>query len=369
MSHSAANAAAGHIRPIQVDPYALCHYMSSWFANREFADYALNIVTSGTQTKFPSFPVHGIVIARSPTLGAQIRAQRMSGNQTPDGIRVLTLEVDDAMTSPSAVLDAVGFLYGLPLTNFMDSPFPSHHELPANVVQDRMLSALALAGAGKYLELPDVIAHGITHAIASLTWNTVGKALAFAQMHMTPSADFNGPKAEFRHIVALAQAELLQNIELFLAKSIPAKFDFHHAAPEVDGMARLPTAIESRPSVSDPRLASIQFGLMPTEKSTTPGSSHLLSSILVSVPTTMLSNLLNSAIMGDRIGWNKTIEIVRDIVDERERRRNKVAQTKRVAPGATAQQWDETKHEERMDANPLFPSGFVLHRVRVENAF
>ena len=368
MPYSAAK--VGLLRPSQPDPFALCHYMSSWFSNREFADYALDIVTKGGRSTFPSFPVHGVVIARSPTLGALIRAQRMNGNHTPDGLRILTLEIDEAVTTPSAILDAVGFLYGLPLTNFMDPQFPPRVDLPSNVAQDRMVSALALAGAGKYLELPEVVAHGVAYALTSLTWETVGKALAFAQKHMT----FTGfgrpePKIDFQRFLAITQTELLQHIELFLAKNIPAKFDFHHSAPELSEMPRLPIAIETRPSISDPRLASIQFGAMPTEQSTSRESGLLLSSILVSVPTPMLSNLLNSSLIGERIGWQKTTEIVHEAVEERERRRNKVAKTKRVAPGATSQQWEETKFEERLDSNPQSPSGLVLHRIQVEKNF
>ncbi|KAF2673370.1 hypothetical protein BT63DRAFT_437090 [Microthyrium microscopicum] len=336
---------------------AVANWVASHFSNRDFADYALDIFGPKGNSRLPDFPAHAMIMARSPTLRDLMHAQS-NPDRNPKGQKILGLEVPESLTTATAVAEVIGSLYGLPLPTFDHSSYGS-------VGNDSVLQALALAGAGLYLNLPSASIHGVRHAIANLTWENLEAVFAFAQQTLYATLDEHLIRdSALKVFYDNFARDLLARINSYVIDHFPAKFELHHSAPEWTSAPRLPIPMETRPSISDPRLASIQFGAMPAEETGNVKRNILLSTYLVSSPTNLLQELLESPLLGERLGWQKLAEVIQDAVDERERRRLKVIKTKRVLPGATQRHWETTKYRESMVAEPRAPTGFILDRSR-----
>jgi hypothetical protein len=350
--------------PADVFPWS--SYINSFYADSRFADFSLTITRTNSSRVFPEFPTHGIVIAKSPVLSNLIQSLPSNPKRNDGGLKILTLEIDEKLTSYRAVLEAVGHLYGLPLPSFGDAlPIKS----PLSVLMERMTSALSLAGAGQLLGLPEVMSHGLAFAANSISWVTFEKALAFAQTSMASISSFDHHDARTHELTKLFyhyNSNLLFCLERFLIEGFPSKFEFLASALELSEAHRLPAAVETRQSVSNPRLASIQFGTMPAQDPANLESGILLSSILLSIPTTIIARLLQSPELAKKLGSTTLIELVGEIVDERERRRSKVAKSKRIMPGATNLQWEETKWIECLEQDDHAHLGVRLTRKHVD---
>jgi len=215
--------------------------------------------------------------------------------------------------------------------------------------------------------MPHLMSHGTKTAAKCLAWETIDKALGFVHEGHVLAASLSFHDRENWSAIADIGNDVLRAVIQFLAFYFPMDFAIHSSAAELVESPRLPVVMESRPSISHTRLASIQFGEVSAEDSAKFDTSVLLSSILVSVPTQTLQSLFDSQLLGGKLGWPKIAQILRDTVAERERRRVKVckAPAKRVVHGATAQQWEGTQWHEYVEESEHHPSGLVIRRVRV----
>jgi len=161
------------------------------------------------------------------------------------------------------------------------------------------------------------------------------------------------------------QHKLVNAIIQYISCAFPVDFSFHASATELASLPRLPAMVESRPSVSDPRFANIQFGAFTPEVSESLDSELILSSILLSIPLRMLELIINNQLLGEKLGWPRVVSITNEVLEEREKRRLKVRLSKRVIPGASALQWEETKWEEKIQSSTETSSGVALFRTLV----
>lgn len=343
-----------------VDNLQWSRYLSNFYSASTFADFSLNITTP-TANKYPEFPVHGLILARSPTLSGIIRAAGPNPQRNEAGAKCITLNIDERLTSYSAVLEAIGYLYGLPLPNFGDGVIPN---APFSVLVDRMKSALALAGAGQRLALPEIMAHSLAFATGFISWATFEMALSFANAAMANLPAFDHQDARLQDLPGIFVhhiSSLMFSLEHFVIANFPTGFQFVDSAPELHTARRLPTIVESRASMHNPRLASIQFGEMPTQGPESLDSGVLLSSILLSVPSQFIMRILDSTELASKLGTAALVSLVKEVVKEREVRRVKVAMVgRKMVPSATHSQRDELLWAESLVEYPGAPNGFRL---------
>jgi hypothetical protein len=358
---SISSAANGLEQVFQVGPTSLSGYMVSKFCTFEFADFMLTI-TSNIHPSVPPTPIHGLILARSPALRYLLLSLDRQNAPAINGLPVLQVFTDDKFITPHQLLLGISHLYGQPLPNFESMAF-------VQPKFETMSSALGFAAVGRFLQIPHLMSHGTKTAAKCLVWETVDKALGFVYEGNVLGASPNFLDRENWAAIADIGNDLLRSVVQFLAFYFPMDFTIHGSAAELAESPRLPIVIESRPSISHTRLASIQFGEVSAEDSAKFDTSVLLSSILISMPTQTLQSLFDSQLLGGKLGWAKMAQILRDTVEERERRRIKVRKTppKRVVPGATAQQWDETLWEERVEKSEHHPTGLVIQRVHVSD--
>jgi len=231
-----------------------------------------------------------------------------------------------------------------------------------------MASALGFAAVGRFLQLPHYMSQGIKAAVKFLTWDNIEKTLAFIHEGNRLASSNSFRDRDAWSAITDLENELLRAVISFIAYYFPQDFNIHTTAAELTDSPRLPLVIESRPSISHTRLASIQFGDVSVEDSAKFDTSVLVSSILLSVPTPVLQSLFDAPVLGGKLGWQKISQIIRDTVTERENRRDKVRKTpKRVVPGASSQQWEAIRWEERVEASDRHPAGLAILRLPVTN--
>jgi hypothetical protein len=355
---SMSSAPNGMEQPTQLEAAELSQYLSSKFCVYEFADYMLKVTTSGGQ-ELPPLPVHGIIIARSPTLHLLMFSFDRQHAQMVNGLPVLQVHIEDKFADLYHFPLALKYLYGHPL--------PSAEFMFASPSASGLVSsALGFAAICRFLQMPHLTSCGVKFTINYLAWDNIEKALGFIyEGNRLLSSSSTSP--EGWHATSDVERELLRRVLQYIALYFPKDFAIHTSAAELIDSPRLPSIMESRPSISHTRLASIQFGEVSPEDSAKLDTSVLLSSVLLSIPTHMLQTVFESQVLGGKIGWPKVSQVLRDTVAERERRRIKVRKTptKRVVPGAAPQLWEETRWEEHVETSDRYPCGVGIQRVRV----
>ncbi|KAH0548570.1 hypothetical protein GP486_007886 [Trichoglossum hirsutum] len=356
----------------------LLNYIESQFDRPDFSDYTLELQhADGTFRE--TWHVHGILIARSPTLKA------VMGNaaSSPDGgtEKTLKMETSDRFLSPEAFTKAIQRLYGLSLLpsqeittlgppssrsyRSMDGQF-----LDVQTIQKQMKFALAYAAAGCLLRITEVARRGIEAAGRAIIWETLEDALDFA-MDGGLSAEWTSGDAKSSTSVSSSSASssrrsvsaegsragsasassldsprdtpetlslgtsggtyapyadsLLQQVMNFIEREFPLNFVLDSTAPQFSNHPRLPMEINVKPR-TNPRLSSMKFGDNPTEDDIKRSnlSTTVLSSTLLSIPFPLLKHILESTKLGGLDGWASATlrqKVARDVIDERERRR------------------------------------------------
>ena len=157
----------------------MARYLTSQFGNAEYADVMLQL--SHTNYNFPpsSHPAHGVLLARSPKLRSLMS---MPASEPQDGLKVLNVPVSDRfLVIDTALIRGIMRLYGeaLPDPQFLrGSTAPQADGSPSDAAQ--MCFALALAASGHFLQIDEIISHGLLLAGRLLNWLTLPQALAFA---------------------------------------------------------------------------------------------------------------------------------------------------------------------------------------------
>jgi hypothetical protein len=344
-----------------VDAFDIGRFLSKKFCSADFADFMLSITCQDPNLAIPAVPAHGLILSRSPTLMRLILAISRDHTHTVNGLPLLQLHIEDPRLNPHNLLQGISHLYGFPVPNFQAMFHPQ-------ASQEIFSAALSFAAAGRFLQVPYMMSHGIKTVMKYLAWGNIDQAIAFINDgHRLYSAyPFNYPETEMP--ISSLENDLLKAVIQFLAYYFPKDFIIHTTATELVEAPRLPAIIESRPSISHTRLASIQFGEVSAEDSAKLDESKLLSSILLSAPTKVLQMLFDSHLLGGKLGWEHVRQVLRDTIAERERRRIKVHKTpsKRVMRGSSPQQWEAVQWEEKLDNVENSGLGLSIVRSRVE---
>ncbi|KXT05124.1 hypothetical protein AC578_7597 [Pseudocercospora eumusae] len=316
---------------------AMRSHVSSNFENAELADCHLQI----TEENGPNRQVvdgHKLILARSPTL---LEIIRKSGS-LENGMDKTQLHImlPGRHTRVSAFLEALRYLYGGPLPSFEQYTLG-----PQASVEDRVQQALQYIATGTWLKLTPLAHRGLEIATNQLQWCTVTTVLEFVMLGglsqawtvddgseertSTCSSDDSLTKPEAGGLPAYdpyATALLTRLLE-FMAHNFPPNFYLDSAAPQSAGCPRLPAQApkhENRPSRSDPRLSKIRFGEHPIEDHSRPSTgTTTISSILLSLPFPLLKYLLEHPILPGRIGAETVASVMRQVVQEREVRRQR----------------------------------------------
>lgn len=364
-------------------------YLLSQFGNHDFADHILQITHADAEILF-SMPVHGVIVARSPTLASAFAASKAIPSKGP--LKLVQISSRDKFINGLSFKEALKYLYGGPLPSIVDLsegiyPFDNNLEVAEafSVARQRMDQTLSYAAAGYLLQLPSVTTRGIQNAKRLLRWDTVEHALAFALDGGLGSSWGDSPshRRNISNMEASSQSgnvedsfptyepystTLLRDVVEFFAYNFPVTFRLNTTAPQLSENPLLPNFAESRPPTHNPRLSMIRFGEVPLEGAAQPNFvTNVLSSILLSLPFPVLQVLFASYALGGRLGWSAVVEIMRAVVGEREdRRRIALTNLTRTATHSCSdeQLLDNLHWEERVEPSSQHGSGFCLARSR-----
>ncbi|KAI9700993.1 MAG: hypothetical protein M1820_006638 [Bogoriella megaspora] len=361
-------------------------FLYSQFGNSDFADYILRL----TQIRdfFPSFaiPVHGVIVARSPLIAHMIRSTG-SPDLTEDGrFKMLALTVKDRFINGFAFIDVLRHLYGDPLidadafTQGFTPPLLDPSSADLELLTEKLNYAFAYAASGHFLHLGNVVIRGLEIATRLLRWETVEKSLGFAldggigpnwknedvleDRDSISSGDETSTRQESSNgspTFGAYSNRFLQNVVDFIIYHFPKDFTFDATVSQLQQTPRFPRTIESRPATSNVRLSQIQFGQVPIEEvSESSKVTKLVSSILITLPFLVLKHLLENYALGGRLGWPKVVEIMNEVIEERENRRSQFLKNR---PAVTDDAiWSNACWEEFVDRSPTHGSGYTLRR-------
>jgi hypothetical protein len=362
------NGLSAHISRFEEPPFELAAYLSTQFGNPEFADFILQI--RSPESVLVSLPVHGIIVVRSPVIAEAVRRSIPTAHRSRDARRMLDVPTSDPFVTREALEEAVKVLYGAPLLSaqgFLYALAPYMHDGPqtgaSNDARMRMRQLLSYMAAGRVLQLPSMQARGVDIARSLLRWDTVEEVLQVA-LRSNPAfwPKTNGAEAEDP-----LNAALLGYAIDFMAYTFPVDFRLYTIAPELEEAPRLPLLLEARSATHNPRLSKIRFGDAPPEDDLQPNhASRVLSSILLSLPLSLLDRLFNHPATANRIGWTGVVNTMRDVVVERENRRQKALQSEvrpaqdGVSPGSLLANMYTEERVEQVEESPLHPSGHRL---------
>jgi hypothetical protein len=367
------NSLAPHMSRFEEPPFELAAYLSTQFGNPEFADFILQI--RSPESVLVSLPVHGIIVVRSPVIAEAVRRSVPVAHRSRDARRMLDVATSDPFVTREALEEAVKVLYGAPLLSaqgFLYGLAPyvydGAHTGPSNDARMRMRQLLSYMAAGRVLQLPSMQARGVDIARSLLRWDTVEEVL---QVALRSNSTF-WPKSDGTEAEDPFSAALLGYAIDFMAYTFPVDFHLYVIAPEMEEVPRLPLLLEARSTTHNPRLSKIRFGDAPPEDHLQPNhTSRVLSSILLSLPLSLLDRLFNHRATANQIGWTGVVRTMRDVIVERENRRQKALRNEvrpaqdGVVPGSLLGNLYTEERVEQVEESPLHPSGHRLVARRV----
>ncbi|KAF2866010.1 hypothetical protein BDV95DRAFT_506022 [Massariosphaeria phaeospora] len=351
--------------------FALADYLSAQVANPEFADFILQ-VRSGRGLLI-SLPVHGIVVARSAAIADAIRYNAHAAGEAKDSRKLLEISTFDEFSSPDSMSEAVKVLYGAPLLpvnslrnglgpyNYDGEQGPTFTE-----ARRRMGQAMSYASAAKVFQILGMYNQGIQLVQALVRWDTVDQALHFGLCGCVAELGQQASGARDSYAAAF-----LHQVLAFIAYNFPVDFNLYTFAAELRDDPRLPQVFERKMPSHNPRLSKIRFGDAPPQDDLKPSYvTRTLSSILLSLPLHLIEQLFNNPATASHLGWTGVVKIMRDVVDEREkRRRNALKSEVRPSANGTLPRalMDNMYLEERLEASSTHPSGYRLVALPLEN--
>jgi len=346
--------------------YDIAKHLSDLFGNPEFSDYILHIRSSDTMLL--TLPVHAALVSRSPVILEALRRSAPSGYRTKDSRRVVDILTHDRFVSSESLHEALKILYAaplLPVQSFLYGLGPydggSDQGYTFNEARKRMVQAISYAAAGILLQIPEMQACGMQIAKALLRWDTLDQAFHFG-------LEAGKTSVQSSAVGANSPITLLDDALEFIAYNLPIDFSLYTLAPEMRHHPRLPTPVESKQPTHNPRLSKIRFGDAPPEDDKLPSHiAQVLSTVLLSLPLSLLDRLFNHPAAANQVGWSGLAKIMRDVVEERERRRQRVSKGQlRSSPDGTVPKvlLENLQREERVESAPERPSGYKLSATR-----
>ncbi|KAF2244066.1 hypothetical protein BU26DRAFT_435474 [Trematosphaeria pertusa] len=347
-------------------------YFSHQLGNPELADFVLH-VRSG-EGPLLSLPVHGIVVAHSPVIAEAIRRSVPLVSRLKDSRRLIDILTSDGFVTSASLHEAVKLLYGAqlpPVQSLLYGLKPYDRDSEAsptfNDARKRMDWSLSYAAAGRVLQIPDMHVCGIELARALLRWDTFDQVIHFGLRAGSSAIRPDGPGAGVGIFDTYA-ASLLDDALNFIAYHFPVDFKLYTSAPEMKDNPRLPHLAELRQPAHNPRLSKIRFGDAPPEDELKPSYvAQVLSSVLLSLPLPLLDRLFRHPAAANQLGWSGLVKIMRDVVGEREKRRQKALKSKiRPSPDGTVPRplLENLYREERVETSSERPSGHKLTATR-----
>ncbi|CAK3922566.1 Hypothetical predicted protein [Lecanosticta acicola] len=318
------------------------------FRNPDLSDCHLQISEeSGSGRQY--MDAHKLVLARSPTLLNLVNTSEPPASATPRTQVYVVLKGQYLRVAPFVA--AVAFLYGGPLPSVSRATFATASSSP----DERMQIAVQYIAMGMYLRIMPIADRGMGAALEMLTWETIPAAMAFGldgglgstwpiedaaeERTSTCSSEdsFSKPEAGGSPTYDPYSSTLLHRTADYIVHNFPPEFYLDPAAPQLEQFPRLPAAPvghQSKPSRSDPRLSKIRFGEAPASHEQRPDSviTHI-SSILLSLPFPLLKFVLEHPALSARLGPDTVGSIMRQVINEREIRRQKAQKARNVMEG------------------------------------
>ncbi|KAF2687121.1 hypothetical protein K458DRAFT_296652 [Lentithecium fluviatile CBS 122367] len=350
------------------DGYDIAKHLSSLFGNPEFTDYILHI--RSPDTMLLTLPVHAALVSRSPVILEALRRSTPLGFRTKDPRRLIDILTNDRFVTSESLHEALKILYAAPLLPVQSFLYGlgsydggSDQGYTFNEARKRMSQAISYVAAARVLQIPEMQACGLRIAKALLRWDTLEQALYFGfeagATTIQPSAVGVDSRLLETYVVPL-----LDDALEFVAYNFPVDFSLHKLAPEMRHYPRLPTLVEFKQPTHNPRLSKIRFGDAPPEDDQMPSHvTQVLSTILLSLPLSLLDRLFSHPAAANRIGWSVLVQIMRDVVAERERRRQKASKGQlKPSPDGTVPKTllENLQREERVESAPERSSGYKL---------
>jgi hypothetical protein len=349
-----ANGTASRVQQSAPMEYDIVKHLSGLFGSPEFTDYVLHI--RSPETMLLTLPVHAALVSRSPVILQALRRSGAQGHRSKDSRQLAEIFTHDRFVSSESLHEALKILYGAPLVSIQSfslglGPYDggSDQGYTFNEARKRMGQAISYAAAGGVLQLPEMQACGMQMAKTLLRWDTLDQALQFG----LEAGD--------------GALSLLDDSLDFMAYNFPMDFSLYALAPEMRHYPRLPT-VEVKQPTHNPRLSKIRFGDAPPEDELLPSHiAQVLSTVLLSLPLPLLDRLFSHPAAANQVGWSGLGKVMGDVVDERERRRQKASKGQlRPSPDGTVPKrlLENLQREERVEAAPERPSGYRLTASR-----
>jgi hypothetical protein len=345
----------------------LAKHLSSLFGNPDFTDYVLHI--RSPDTMLLTLPVHAALVSRSPVILEALRRSAPPSYRTKDSRRIVDVLTHDRFVTSESLHEALKILYGaplLPIQSFLYGLGPydggSDQGYTFNEARKRMSQAISYAAAGRVLQIPEMQACGMQVAKALLRWDTLDDALHFS---------FEAGKTAMQPSTAGADGHipLLDDALEFIAYNFPMDFSLYALAPEMRHHPRLPTLIDLKQSTHNPRLSKIRFGDAPPEDEQLPSHvAQVFSTVLLSLPLPLLDRLFSHPAAANQVGWSGLVKIMGDVINERERRRQKVSKGRlRPSPDGTVPKvlLENVQRKEKVEPASERPSGYKLTATRI----
>ena len=192
--------------PTLFEAQILADHIRSFWGSKECAEYVVDIriIHSHNSATFEAqLPVHGLLIARSTTMTRLVAIQQASQDINKDGLKTLKIHLRDDFLTSDAMSSALAFLYGF--------------DLPPLENIGTMSQAVAYQAAGYYLQIHQVIVHGMACVRSLLSWENVGELIRFTILseypdfpEQDPSSQDSSPE-EHGKLAYLGRAKLMMN--------------------------------------------------------------------------------------------------------------------------------------------------------------
>lgn len=343
-------------------------YLRSQFSDATFADLLLELRYSDDRSPPVRIPGHNLIFARSPALKGRILAQGRANEGVTS--RTLLIETTDRFLRSDAFWMAVQRLYGLPLLDTGREVIPatlSSGPMPGTPAE-RFDIGLGYAASGHILQMPPVISRGIEIACHFVSWETLERAFEFALEGGLDRSWTLSPQVQRSPPTYGPAVNMLIHAALnFIIHNFPAGFQLDVTAADMIRNSRLPVLPDSRSSVQNPRLSQIRFGDHSTDEREAHANSPvgILSKILINLPFPLLKYLMESRGLGGSPPVRH--QVLQDVVQEREKRRLRVFESKssHAERSALAKEWDTICYQEQVevlgpnDSTPTLTRTFI----------
>lgn len=353
------------------DIYDIGKHVNHLFGNPEFTDHIFQI--RSPEAILWSMPVHAVIVSRSPVVLEALRHGAPSPFPTKDNRRLAEVVTDDIFVTAESLNEAFKILYAAPLLPanaflYNLGPYGGGQDqgYTFNEARKRMGQAISYAAAGRVMQIPEMQACGLRIAKSLLRWDTLDIALHFGFSASKTTVQSNGFVPDNRLLETYA-VSLLDDALEFIAYNFPSDFSLYSTAPELRQTPRLPVVVEPKQPSHTPRLSMIRFGEAPPEDERKPSHvTQLLSSILLSLPLALLDRLLSHPAAANQVGWSGLVKIMRDVIEEREKRRQNILKIQaKLLVDAPRTLLENLYREEHVEPTAERPSGFKPVAIRM----